>query len=204
MEFGRFNFDNPVWVFMGKLVDMVLLSGLWLLCSLPVVTVGASTAALYYVTLKLERNQEGYVVSDFFRAFRDNLKQGTAVSIAAGGIATVLAGDFYLAYQMKNSLGILLFWVLVVIAAVFLIIMVHMFPLMARCDTDLKHLTAMAFVIGVRNFGWTLLMLASIALFLTAGIFWMMPLLFVAVGGCAYLHAKILRVAWQGYGLELQ
>ena len=47
-----FNVENPVWVFMGKLVDMLLLSGLWVICSLPVVTIGASTAALYYVTLK--------------------------------------------------------------------------------------------------------------------------------------------------------
>ena len=48
-----FHVENPVWVFMGKLVDMLILSGLWVICSLPVVTIGASTAALYYVTLKL-------------------------------------------------------------------------------------------------------------------------------------------------------
>ena len=204
MEHGRINFDNPVWIFMGKLADMVVLGGLWLLCSLPVVTAGASTAALYYVILKLAKDQEGYIVSSFFRSFRENLKQGTAVSFIAIGSAAILAGDFYLVFQMKNDLGVLLFWVFAVITAVCLIVLVHIFPLMARCDTDLKHLAAMAFVIGVKNFGWTLFMLASIALFVTAGIFWMAPLLVVVPGGCAYLHAKILHVVWRGYGLELE
>ena len=53
-----FNIENPVWVFMGKLVDILILAGLWLLCSLPVVTIGPSTAALYYGTLKLANNEE--------------------------------------------------------------------------------------------------------------------------------------------------
>lgn len=202
MENGRNFFDNPVWSFMGKLTDLVVLGGLWLLCSLPVVTVGASTAALYDVTMKLEKNQEGYIISGFFSAFRANLRQGTAVGMAALLFAAVLAGDFYLTYQMKNSLGVLLFWVFVVTAVIFLMVLVHIFPLMARCETDLKHLAAMAFVIGMKNIGWTLFMIALILLFLAAGIFWMAPLLAVSAGGCAYLHAKILRVVWQGYGLE--
>ncbi len=196
--------ENPVWLFMGKLVDMVVLGGLWLLCSLPVVTMGASTAALYYVTLKLAKDQEGYVVSDFFHAFRANLKQGIAAGLILGLAGAVLAGDFYLINQMKGSLGILLFWVFAVLTMVFLVILIHIFPLMARCDTDLKHLAAMAFVIGIKNFGWTLFMLALVALFLAAGIFWMMPLLVIAPGGCAYAHAKILNLVWRGYGLELE
>lgn len=199
-----FNIENPVWIFMGKLVDMVILSGLWLLCSLPVVTAGASTAALYYVTLKLAENQEGYVVSSFFRAFRDNLKQGLVAGMAVELIALVLAADFYLIHQMNNSLGTLLFWVLAIVTVVFLMILVHLFPLMARCDTDLKHLIVMAFVIAVKNFGWTLFMIVSVVFYAAAGIFWMMPILAVAIGGCAYLHSKILNMLWKEYGLGLQ
>ena len=84
-----FNIENPVWVFMGKLVDILILSGLWLLCSLPVVTIGPSTAALYYVTLKLANNEEGYTVRSFFRAFKENLMPGIPL-----GIGAVLVGVF--------------------------------------------------------------------------------------------------------------
>ena len=46
-----FNYDNPIWRFMGRLGDMIVLNLLWLVCSIPVVTIGASTTALYYCTL---------------------------------------------------------------------------------------------------------------------------------------------------------
>lgn len=73
---------------MGKLVDLLVLSGLWVILSLPVVTIGASTAALYYVTLKLASNEEGYTVRSFFHAFKENLIPGIPLgigSLAVGG-----------------------------------------------------------------------------------------------------------------------
>lgn len=52
---GLFNYDNPVWRFIGKLGDLILLNLLWLICCIPVFTAGAATTAVYYVTLKLVR-----------------------------------------------------------------------------------------------------------------------------------------------------
>ena len=70
-----FDIDNPVWRFMGKVTDMFFLTCLWLLFSLPVVTIGASTCALYYCSMTLASNKEGYIRdTDVPRllAFRDN------------------------------------------------------------------------------------------------------------------------------------
>ena len=58
-----FDLDNPVWRFMGKVFDMMVLTVLWVVTSLPVVTIGASTTALYYVGMKLARDDEGYILS---------------------------------------------------------------------------------------------------------------------------------------------
>ncbi|MFQ9510793.1 MAG: DUF624 domain-containing protein, partial [Lachnospiraceae bacterium] len=57
---GLFNLDNPVWRFIGKLVDVALLNLLWIICCIPIVTIGPATTAMYYVTLKLVRDEEGY------------------------------------------------------------------------------------------------------------------------------------------------
>ena len=54
---GLFNYDNPVWRFIGKLGDLILLNILWIVCSIPIVTAGAATTAVYYVTLKLVRDE---------------------------------------------------------------------------------------------------------------------------------------------------
>ena len=59
---GLFNYDNPVWRFIGKLGDLILLNILWIICSIPVFTIGASTTAVYYVTLKLARDVGGLLV----------------------------------------------------------------------------------------------------------------------------------------------
>ena len=54
---GIFNYDNPIWRFIGKFCDVMILNVLWLVCFIPVVTVGAATTAVYYVTLKLVRDE---------------------------------------------------------------------------------------------------------------------------------------------------
>ena len=44
---GLFNYDNPVWRFIGKFWDVLIVNILWIICSIPVVTIGASTTARY-------------------------------------------------------------------------------------------------------------------------------------------------------------
>ena len=75
---GFFNYDNPVWRFIGKLGDLVLLNLLWLVCCIPVFTAGAATTAVYYVTLKLVRDEDDSTIKSFFRSFIQNFKQATA------------------------------------------------------------------------------------------------------------------------------
>lgn len=198
-----FNIDNPVWRFLGKLVDMLLLTGLWVLCSLPLVTIGASTCALYYVTLKLADNKEGYIASSFFKAFKENLRQGVPAGLLAAAAGVILAVDFYVAFHVEGQAGILLFWAFLVLAVIFLMTTVYLFPLMARCKATLPQLCGMAFVMSMKNFGWTLLMLVGAACMWAVGLFVMAPLLVFAIGGTAYLHAKILNMLWRGTTLEL-
>ena len=64
-----FNYDNPVWRFIGKFGDLIVLNILWIITSIPIVTIGASTTAMYYVTLKLVRDEDGYTIRSYFRSF---------------------------------------------------------------------------------------------------------------------------------------
>ncbi len=196
---GLFQMENPVWIFMGKLVDMFVLTILWFLTSLPIITIGASTSALYYVTLNLANNEEGYVVRSFFRAFKENLRQGILAGILtiAGGV--FLGCDIYVYYHMKGSAGTIMFWSTLILIIVYAMTVLYLFPLMARCQTDLKHLLAMAFVMAVKNFGWTLFMLVITVCLFVIGIFVMAPLLAIAVGGVVYIHSKILNMLWKEY-----
>ena len=70
-------FNSPFHNFMGRIFDLVLLHLLWVICSLPVITIGASTSALFTVTLKMVKNEEAYIVNSFWSAFKANFKQST-------------------------------------------------------------------------------------------------------------------------------
>ena len=65
-----FAYDNPIWTMLGKVADALILSFFWLIFSLPIVTIGASTSALYYTTLKIAENKEGYLFKTFLKGLR--------------------------------------------------------------------------------------------------------------------------------------
>ena len=71
--------DNPVISGMSRIFDMMCLNVLWLVCSLPIFTIGASTTAMYTVMLKVVKNEEGYIVKGFFKAFKENFKKSTII-----------------------------------------------------------------------------------------------------------------------------
>ena len=74
-----FRRDSSAMERLSSLTDLMVLSILWLLCCLPVVTIGASTAAMYSVTFEMSRGDYGNTASRFFSAFRSSFKSGTMV-----------------------------------------------------------------------------------------------------------------------------
>jgi len=88
---GIFNPDNVVFRFINKVGCIWLLNILWLVCSLPIFTIGASTTALIYSCMKL-RHDDGYTYKNFFKSFKDNFKQATIlwlIYLLGGGIIAV-------------------------------------------------------------------------------------------------------------------
>lgn len=72
---------NDSWVMriLTRIFDLIILNLLFIICSLPVITIGTSLTALYSVTLKIVRNEEGYIVRGFFKAYKENFKQSLII-----------------------------------------------------------------------------------------------------------------------------
>ena len=102
---GIFNYDNPVWRFIGKLCDVLILNVLWIICSIPLVTMGASTTAVYYVTLKLVRDEEGPIIRSFFKSFKENLKQATVIWLILLMVGGLLGFDLYFFLFLEREIG---------------------------------------------------------------------------------------------------
>ena len=89
------NLDGPVMRLINKIVYSVYLNILWFICCIPIVTIGASTTALFYVTLKIAKNEEGNLTKAFFHSFKENLKQGTVIWLILLCLGIILGIDGY-------------------------------------------------------------------------------------------------------------
>ena len=74
-----FSLDGKLFHILSRIADLILLNVLWLLSSLPIITIGASTTALYYVMLKIVKNEDSYIIRSFFHSFFQNIRQSTII-----------------------------------------------------------------------------------------------------------------------------
>lgn len=102
-----FSTEGGIYKFMTRLWDMIKLNFLWLICSLPIVTIGVSTIAAFTITLKMVEEKEGYIARAFFKAFKANFKQGMVI----GPITIVLLQRFIWILHLVNNTLDLLYWV---------------------------------------------------------------------------------------------
>ena len=162
---GFFSYDSKFGQLLDKFFNSFYLNLLWLVCSLPVFTVGASTTALYYVTLKIARGGEGTSVTRiFFRSFRENFRQATLLWLILLAAGLVLAGDGYILFHLRAaSAGALaIFWtlllaVLIVAAIAYVIVLFYIFPLTASVTNTNLAMLKFSFLIGVRYLFCTIL-----------------------------------------------
>ena len=73
------NIDSPFMQFMNKVADLMILNLLTIVCMIPIITTGAALTAMHYQVLKIVRDEECYIVKGYFKAFRENFKQSTAI-----------------------------------------------------------------------------------------------------------------------------
>ena len=170
--------------FLQNLFDLTILNWLWLLCSLPVVTVGPATCGMYAVTLKLARGEAVSPVKDFFRGFRENLKAGVLLGLGAGVLLAAAAGDAWLAQQLTGGMAALFLAAAVIITVLFLILTAYGFALQAMFDNPLKTQLANAFKLAAAVPGRTLLLWLILLIPVLAAL----ALPPVAVGALGFLY----------------
>ncbi|MFR7377912.1 MAG: YesL family protein [Oliverpabstia sp.] len=95
-----FNMDNKFFTVMGRVADLMMLNIVFIICCLPIVTIGASLTALHYVTLKMARNEESYIIRSFFKSFKQNFKQATVINL----IMLLFGGLLYLDLNIINNI----------------------------------------------------------------------------------------------------
>lgn len=189
-----FSPDNVVMQFITKLVTAVYLNILWFLCSLPIFTIGASTTALFYVTLKMAKNEEGNITRAFFHSFRENFRQGTVIWLILLGLGIFLGIDGYVLYHMwfENAFWTICAAIFILVLAVYAIILMYIFPLLARFHNTIPAMFKNSIIIGMRFLICTILMAAIYFIMVCIIIYIFTPAVIFGEGLCAFLCSLLL------------
>lgn len=154
-----FNMDNGFFRALSRVADLMILNILFIICCLPIVTIGAALTGMNYVTLKMAENEEGYVAKGFLKSFRQNFRQATIIWLIMLAIGIVFVLDFLI---MRNAAGTavdILRILILAVAILYLILLIYVFPTLARFDNSIKITMKNAFIMAIADLPRTLVML---------------------------------------------
>ena len=154
--------DGPVVTFLTKCGELILLGIMWILTSLPILTIGTSTTALYHAVVKSVRHERGYPLREYWKAFRQHLKKGC---IATFILLVWTAGLVFINWKwvhIEQSLKPLSAKLLVILVILTLSLTTYLFPIISRFRVSVGQAFTMAFIISGEHFIVTLLHLAAI------------------------------------------
>lgn len=196
-----FNLDNPFIQFLSRVGDLIILNFLFLVCSMPVFTIGASIAAMQKTTQAIVYDEDNGTLKTFFRAFKDNFKQATIVWLLMLLFAASCVCNYLLISGFTEGMAaMLLKWLIVVLSAVVVILGVYIFPLIVRYRNTLREHAMNALILSVVKLPRTIGLVALAALpviiavvslqtFLTTLVFW----LAVGFGFTSYMSSVLLK-----------
>lgn len=195
-----FNLDNKLFQSVSKAVDYLSLSLLWVICCIPVVTVGAASTAVYYTINKVIRHGRGYLWSEYWHAFRVNFKQATLAWLVVLAALAVMVIDSAFMRQLADAgqnTGILS----VVFLLLFFLVLVwagYLFSYIARFENTLRQTFKNTAFMAVVHLPWSLLILVLVVISCLA-VYVIFPLILVVPAIYAGLLNQILERIFKKY-----
>lgn len=195
----HFNMESKFWISMSKVWDTVCMSLLWLLSSLPIVTIGASTTAFYHFTFQQLSDCEGAVWASYWRYFRQHFKKATVIWLIH--LAGLLL--FFLEFRAVRVVffdaghpmfGALFLGMIQCVFLLFLGCTLYIYPLLAQADFSIKKLIRTGLLLAVGKLPTTLGLMALLVLTFFAS--WYLSLLFyifigIYIFASSYLISRV-------------
>ena len=158
-----FRMDSPLMRFLTKIADLMVLNILFCVTSIPLITIGASWTALYSVTLKMVRDEEGSVSRSYFRSFRQNFRQATLLWLGGLVVLALLVLDIRVLNGMAEGTAPGLLRVGVEILALLgIMVLQYLFPSLARFEASLADTLKNACMMALAHLPKTALMTAAV------------------------------------------
>ena len=156
-----FNVDSPFTKAMTTAFELVELNLLFLLCCLPIVTIGASCAALHTMARKILTGDYAYLLKGFFKAFKENFKTATLAWLPLLAAMLILYVDgAFLAYSGVG--GPFIQFVLIFFSVVCLLAALYLFPLISHYDNSVRGHFKNSILVALRQLPRTAMLAATV------------------------------------------
>lgn len=182
-----------------KPIHIMFLNLLWVLFSLPVVTIGASTTALYSVFIKMRNGKEGKLFRDFWNAFRKNFRQATIIWLIIAFAAFVFTVDIVFFLNMGGFFGVFTAMLFLGLDVALLLMSLYVFPMQAVFDNPIATTVKSALFLPSRHLGWSVVLLALTILTAIAVILYYPLTGWFIFGLAAFINAWIFDRIFRRY-----
>ena len=201
-----FDPDSKIMQIISRICDIIILNIVFLFTCLPIFTIGAANTALYATVFRLDTEQEGKLLSMYFRAFLRNFRQSTVIFLILCVFFAATCVNMVQFSQLGGSMGYVLFVLSMAVFVILAMVFSYTFPLLSQfCNSTRKtlsnalilgvaHLPRTAVLLVVNCFPWTL-MLVNLYSFIQLGFLWF-ALYFAAA---AYFNSRVLLKVFRPY-----
>lgn len=153
-----FDYDNLLFRFLSKVADLIVLNVLFLLFSIPLVTIGASLTATHFAALKLRR-EEGHVLGNFWKSFRENFKQSTIIWLLYAIYMAIICSSWAMLSSAEETMGSIMQGTLLAAFVLSMSFALWVFPLQSKFVNPIKRTVRNAFIMIFKHILRTVFML---------------------------------------------
>ena len=210
---AQYKESTPFGIIMRALGDLITLNLLWLVCSVPVVTLGASTTAMVSTMFKRRRYHGVPVVKTFIKEFGKNFKKATIINLLFLVLAAIAIGDYiYVFTQASGAIYYVYLGVASVALIAALMLLTFAYAQLSVFDNSIKNYIKNSFILAMIAPGrmlqcwiyflipWTILLFVwypydFLAYFGAFYLIW-------GISGPAYLSVMALEKVFARFGYE--
>ncbi|NLP35074.1 MAG: DUF624 domain-containing protein [Clostridiales bacterium] len=195
-----FNIDNGLFTVLGKICDIMIISIIWILLCIPIITIGPANTALYYATVKVIRRDRGYLTREFFRSFKLNFKRGAIIGVILTAFTFFLGFDLLWAWSGMNIVenSSMLFGVFLALTIMLICVSIYIYPLLSRFDMTVRQLIKASLFMSIRHLPSTVVMFIITAASVI-GIYFVHILIFIIPAGTTFLISLLMERIFKKY-----
>lgn len=169
--------ENMITGLLTRFVDLMLVNLLWVFCCIPIITIGASTTAMYDVTMKMALHENPSIISTFFKSFLHNFIKSTGLFLITLFAGAFLCLDFWCATKWNITIKFILQVLILSVGYFYLCVSSHVFATLAYFDEPVIKTIKHSFILAMRNGIYTVFivlmdLIPVFIFFLAQALFW--------------------------------